>query len=149
MALKQKLKSTIDWLGIGEAVDKMRFYVQYLTHYKSITQSRLKLASVPLPEPFMIYETFKLDYNRYYESGREDAQAIYDEVRPFFDFNHKYILDWGCGPGRVIRHFPNLVPSAHFAGCDYNKDYVRWSKKHLSGIEFFQNQLLPPPAGGH
>jgi len=142
--LKQNVKSLIEFFGLGEAVDKSRFYIQYFLKKKHITAFKNAHPDVPFPSPFMIYETFRLDYQRYYTSGKEDAADIYDEVKPFIELEQKAILDWGCGPGRIIRHFPAIVPSAQFYASDYNEQYIQWCQQHLTAIQFKQNQLSPP-----
>jgi len=54
------------------------------------------------------------------------------------------ILDWGCGPGRTIRHFPQLIPNCQIYGTDYNPKYINWCKSNLKGIDFKLNGLKPP-----
>jgi ubiquinone/menaquinone biosynthesis C-methylase UbiE len=53
------------------------------------------------------------------------------------------ILDFGCGCGRVIRHFQHLQ-GPRLYGCDYNPALVEWCQKHLQFAEFTVNQLRPP-----
>lgn len=144
MSWKQRLKNIIEFFGLGQWTDRLRFYYQYLRNRKKINAFRKENTDIPLPEPFMIYETFKLDYQRYLDAGKEDARWIYEESGPFIDLKNKIVLDWGCGPGRIIRHFPAIEPTAKFFGCDYNKAYVNWNQKNLKGISFAENNLLPP-----
>ena len=50
------------------------------------------------------------------------------------------ILDFGCGCGRVARHWQNLAgPEIH--GCDYQGPLVRWCQKNLTFGRFEQNGL--------
>jgi len=142
--LKQSAKSLIKFFGLGQAVDKTRFYLQYIRQKDNIAAFKAAHPDVALPSPFMIYETFRLDYQRYYDSGKADAIAIYEEVKPYISLEGKAILDWGCGPGRIIRHFPSIIPSAQFYASDYNKEYVQWCHEHLKNITFKENQLSPP-----
>ena len=53
------------------------------------------------------------------------------------------VLDFGCGTGRVIRHFSSLKGPAFF-GCDYNPRVVAWDRANLTFAEFSQNSLSPP-----
>lgn len=100
---------------------------------------------LPLPPPYFIYETFRLDYRRYYESGREDADWIAAEARPFLALENMDVLDWGCGPGRVIRHMPAVLgKSNRYYGSDYNETYIRWCTENLTGVDFRRNDLMPP-----
>jgi SAM-dependent methyltransferase len=55
------------------------------------------------------------------------------------------ILDFGCGCGRVIRHFHSLK-RARLYGTDYNVKLIEWCKKNLPFAEFEVNRLSPPLA---
>ncbi len=61
------------------------------------------------------------------------------------------MLEWGCGPARIIRHLPGLLgPAWGVSGCDANRDTIRWCAAHLPGIGFDENGAAPPlpyPAG--
>ena len=53
------------------------------------------------------------------------------------------ILDFGCGCGRVARHWVGLRgPALH--GCDYNRQLVAWSRSNLDFMEVRENGLEPP-----
>ena len=54
------------------------------------------------------------------------------------------ILDWGCGPGSIVRHFPEILTEAHVYGTDYNEEYIRWCGENLNRINFSVNQIDPP-----
>lgn len=53
------------------------------------------------------------------------------------------ILDWGCGCGRIARHFlerniNNLV------GVDIDPINIKWSEANLPGCEFYRTDYNPP-----
>ena len=53
------------------------------------------------------------------------------------------ILDFGCGSGRVARHWAGLEgPRVH--GCDYNGELVSWCRQNLPFMEAVENELEPP-----
>jgi len=52
------------------------------------------------------------------------------------------ILDFGCGCGRVIRHFPRRTRAALY-GVDYNDKLIKWCANNLEGT-FVRNHLYPP-----
>jgi SAM-dependent methyltransferase len=53
------------------------------------------------------------------------------------------ILDFGCGCGRVARHWALLEgPEVH--GCDYNAELVGWCRANLPFMRAAQNSLEPP-----
>lgn len=53
------------------------------------------------------------------------------------------ILDFGCGSGRVARHWAGLDgPEVH--GCDYNRELVAWCGDNLPFLYATRNELEPP-----
>jgi len=121
-------------------------YVRLL--YKSGDEIRkFKSANpgVKLPPPYFIYETFNLDYASYYHGGRETAMWLADYFRKYKDLQGLNILDWGCGPGRIIRHLPEATEHvAKYFGTDYNKEYVNWCTKNIPEADFSINGMKPP-----
>ncbi len=81
------------------------------------------------------------------ESGRQQAEIISEAVErhgPGIDELER-MLDFGCGCGRVIRHWSGLGrPEIH--GSDYNRRLVRWCESNLPFAEFSSNELAPPLA---
>lgn len=143
--MKQQIKKIIRALGLSKVADDMRF--RYLLQKnKEHNNTFLELhKDEPFPPPYMIYETFRLDYKFYYEDGLETAEWIKQITSPFFDKKPDAILDWGCGPGRVIRHLPRIFGAdCEYFGTDYNEKYVTWCNQNLKGITFKKNELYPP-----
>jgi len=52
------------------------------------------------------------------------------------------ILDFGCGCGRVARHWRGLDVDLH--GCDVNRRMIDWCRRNLQFGNFDVNQLEPP-----
>ena len=53
------------------------------------------------------------------------------------------ILDFGCGCGRVLRHWHSLG-STRVCGVDYNAALIEWCRVNLPFAEVRTNQLSPP-----
>jgi SAM-dependent methyltransferase len=53
------------------------------------------------------------------------------------------LLDWGCGCGRVLRHWSNL-PDTDVYGCDINPRMVDWCRDNLAFAKVELNQVAPP-----
>jgi len=53
------------------------------------------------------------------------------------------ILDWGCGCGRVLRHWADL-DSTRVCGCDINPKMVDWCRDNLPFAEVAVTGLTPP-----
>ena len=81
-------------------------------------------------------------YVKLEQALREHAGKSYGEF--------SRVLDWGCGCGRLARHFaPGLKP--RLTGVDIDGDNVAWCRENLGFAEFAAVPLHPPtdlPAGG-
>jgi SAM-dependent methyltransferase len=53
------------------------------------------------------------------------------------------ILDFGCGCGRVARHWASLERT-EVHGCDYNPELVEWCGENLPFLRATVNRLEPP-----
>jgi SAM-dependent methyltransferase len=53
------------------------------------------------------------------------------------------ILDFGCGCGRIIRHF-HAVTHSQLHGTDYNREAIDWCRRKLRFAQFEVNELSPP-----
>jgi SAM-dependent methyltransferase len=53
------------------------------------------------------------------------------------------ILDFGCGCGRVARHWATL-DGPQVYGCDYNAELVAWCERELPFLRASRNDLEPP-----
>ena len=84
-------------------------------------------------------------YRSFFEGGRDGAAWIRDMVsRAGTDITAiGAMLDFGCGCGRVIRHWRGLErPQVH--GCDYNPYLAGWCADNLTFAKFAVNRLMPP-----
>ena len=53
------------------------------------------------------------------------------------------LLDWGCGCGRVLRHWHDL-PRTQVFGCDINPKMVQWCAANLRFARVDVTELAPP-----
>ena len=85
------------------------------------------------------------DARVFLESGRLHAELIRDLLREngrsVEDLDA--ILDWGCGCGRVLRHWSGLGRT-HVFGCDINPKMIQWSRDNLPFAEVAVTDLAPP-----
>ena len=80
MPLKTQLSDTLRRLGLLGAADHARFLVERV---RNRAKNRAFLAAQPhvaVPPPYFVYETFQLDYAKYYHGGREVAAWIRGHV---------------------------------------------------------------------
>ena len=78
------------------------------------------------------------------QSGRAGADSIREQLArhdvPIATI--RTVLDFGCGCGRVLRHWADLAADVH--GCDYNPVLVDWCRQQLTFARFETNALEPP-----
>lgn len=140
------LKRILGWLHLLPFADRARREYYQLRYYQANRRFRNTHSDVPLPDDAFLYETFKLNYAAYHFSGIQTAKwllSIYQECSATAPAS---ILDWGCGPARVVQHMPKLAPQAKVLGADYNAEMINWCKMHFSNIRFLTNDLTPPLA---
>jgi SAM-dependent methyltransferase len=147
LVLRKYIASFLRMLHLNKLADTVRFAWLYAKNYPSNRQYRRQHPQFAFPPPYYIYETYAMDYRAYAEDGRQTAAEIKALLEPhlMFDKAPLTIVDWGCGPGRIVRHWPQLIGEGNrVMGCDYNARYIDWCKKHIAGVTFCQNELLPP-----
>jgi SAM-dependent methyltransferase len=91
-------------------------------------------------------------------TGQEDSRAFWQSgLKTFQDYWGlicKYrdpksidrLLDWGCGPGRLIRTLIELTTIAEIHGCDIDSEAIQWSRNNIVKAEFNAIPAFPPTA---
>ena len=145
--MKQFLQKLFRKLGILEQADYIKFVFSYLSYFSKNRNFKKQNPNIKLPPHYMLFESFgKMDYNSYYDKGRESAVDILDLLKKYHSFENVNILEWGCGPARILRHIPQILSAEkpNIFGSDYNPETIEWNKQSFSNINFFKNELLPP-----
>lgn len=128
--------------GLRYFADWLRYYIQKYRNRKINRDFRKKKPDVKLPPDYLIYESFQINYHKYYTESFETAKWLTDHFKKHIDLKDKRILDWGCGPGRIIRHLPSVAGNGcEYYGTDYNKRSIDWCTENLKGIHFNLNTL--------
>ena len=112
---------------------------QQLTYRSKNIQWKNEHPSTALPPDTLLYETGKLDYATYFQSGQEAAAEINSLYTLFHPTPTLAILDWGCGVGRVTRHLPAYFPNANIVGADANPDCIQWLQNNIPEIQWIQS----------
>jgi SAM-dependent methyltransferase len=77
--------------------------------------------------------------------GRRQRAAILDVLPPGWSFRGKRVLDFGCGPGTLLRHFLDDAGGAEFHGCDIDEPSIAWLERNLSPpLRVFRSGSSPP-----
>src|SRR4051812_48317719 len=81
----------------------------------------------------------------YLESGRRICDAIVELLPAGWDWTGTKVLDFGCGAGRVLRHFVDIADGAELHGCDIHKPSIAWLRAHMSPpVHPVRNDERPP-----
>ncbi len=131
-------------LGLMHVLDKVKFQYQRIKNRKRNQQFKLKYPHVVLPPDYMLFESFKLDYEKYFVDSRDSVLWLVNTLVPHVQLSEKKVLDWGCGPARLTRHVPSLLPDCTIYGTDYNPETIQWCKKNIPSVHFSGNNLNPP-----
>jgi SAM-dependent methyltransferase len=95
---------------------------------------------VPLPPRRLVVKVAGTgDMEWFVRGGRLAAQAI-GELVPMREVGA--LLDFGCGCGRVMRHWHDL--DAERVGTDVHDDAIAWCNENLPFARFEVNALEPP-----
>ena len=139
---KTRLSNFIRKTGMLLLADRVRFYMEKRRNLKVNREFLKENPGIKLPPDYLIYESFQLNYRKYYTESRETAQWLATLLQKHVTLNHLRVLDWGCGPGRVIRHLPEVFGNENeFYGTDYNKKSIGWCSENLPEISFNHNSL--------
>ena len=146
--MKALLSRLLHNAGIMYSADNVRFHLHRLGYARENSKFRREHPGFALPPDYLLYESYGLRYTAYAEGGERAARWLLDVVRPWLlDRNASSspplsVLDWGCGPARMIRHLPALLPpGSQVYGTDYNRQSVDWCRRHLPNIRFNHNGL--------
>jgi SAM-dependent methyltransferase len=86
-------------------------------------------------------------YDFYLREGAAVRARIEALLPADWSWAGKRALDFGCGSGRVLRHFLDLDldPAPELWGCDIDPGSIEWLDEHLSPpLHPFGNDLMPP-----
>jgi len=140
--LKGNLSNLVRNLGLLHNADYARYFFQKLVNYRANQRFKLNFPDLALPPDYLIYESFQLHYQKYYFGGLDTASWLKSLLYKHLQINEVKILDWGCGPGRIIRHLPDLMGSHNqFYGTDVNANSIDWCTNYLPKIKFNNNNI--------
>lgn len=147
MSLKQQALQLLRRARLLETADAARF--RWLA--RDSDAARIAFArtfgDAPLPPDDLAYDAYgTLDWTFYWGFGKLIAEFLAPRFRTHAPAGGR-VLEWGCGPARIIRHLPALLgPEWQTSGSDANARTIRWCTEHLPGIQFVENGTEPPLA---
>jgi ubiquinone/menaquinone biosynthesis C-methylase UbiE len=142
---KSQISRLLRITGLIFFSDRLHFIYQLLKNRKGNHEFQKENPGFILPPNYILYEAYQMDHTKYYQDGLNTAQWLSGHISQFKEMNNIKILDWGCGPARVLRHLPAILnESCSLFGTDYNKSTINWCRNNLNKINFSANELLPP-----
>lgn len=110
---------------------------------------RATIGNEPMPPTSLMIDPYgAASYQGYWDSGKESAGLIARITEREFPSAERAprVLDWGCGPARVVRHLRRqpVFAKAQLAACDCNRQAVFWARRHIQSIAFETSGMLPP-----
>ena len=102
--------------------------------------------ALPLPPPWLIDPiSNRLAVRFFFERGRRQALGVIETVRAAGadPAAFRRVLDFGCGPGRLLQHMRRL-PSVEIYATDRDARAVQRVQRHLRFARSTENGTLPP-----
>ena len=96
-------------LGLMQLTDRLNFLYQKYKNRSSNKIFKEKNPDVILPPDYMIYESFQMNYDNYYNDSVNTAKWLISYFEKHIELKNINILEWGCGPARIIRHLPKSI----------------------------------------
>ena len=81
----------------------------------------------------------------YLAQGLSLRRALEKSLPVDWVWEGKRVLDFGCGAGRVLRHFQTESTVTEFWGCDIDAPSIDWCRRTLTPPMTFRNNLEVPP----
>ena len=128
--------------GLLYSLDKVRFQLEKRNNKKANYEFMKANPSIKLPPDYLMYESFQMNYDKYYTESIDTTNWLVSHFRRHVNLQNAAILDWGCGPGRIIRHLPDILGNGcSYFGTDYNPNSIDWCSENLRHIAFNHNGL--------
>lgn len=143
----QQIQRTLRDTGLLLSVEKIRYVVSLVKCYWKNCKFTTKYPDFSLPPKYLAYDAYSApDWEFYKKSGEETAAFLVGVIKRYLAGSQSVrVLEWGCGPARVIRHLRPLLGSVDdIIGSDYNPESISWCKNNISGVTFLENKLQPP-----
>src|SRR5207253_3017983 len=148
--LTRSMRDGISRLGLGSAAFWLYGKAAQVNPRSMVANARYRREGAPdgLPIPpsdLIFLVAGSADISWFLKAGARAANTITDALkRQSIGVNGLgAILDFGCGCGRVLRHWHGLHQTK-VCGADYNPRLIEWCQSNLPFGQFTINRLAPP-----
>ncbi len=139
---RRNISKLLRTFGLLQFTDYLRFFIEKFRNRSDNNEFKKKYPNVKLPPDYLIYESFQINYKKYYLDSIETAKWLANHFKRHIEIKNVKILDWGCGPARIIRHLPKIIGNdSEYHGTDYNEKTINWCSQNLKGISFNHNTI--------
>ncbi len=145
---KRAVEKTLRVVGLERV---LYHWVYHRDHHRSRRDNAHFFATHHLPcipPPRLRFDVIgATDARAYNALGQEDARHVRRELSRWFPGQERIcVLEWGCGPGRILSHLRLTDPAQRLElhGSDYYAPSIHWARRNLPGIAFAQNRIDPP-----
>jgi SAM-dependent methyltransferase len=151
-AVRRSLRDQVSSFGLAGPAARVYRVITSSDPRVAFANARYRRNGAPdgLPVPpadllFLVAGTTSIAW--FLEGGARAAGTIREamERRGVAMDDLEAILDFGCGCGRVLRHW-NALHRARMFGTDYSPKLIEWCRQHLPFVDVSVNRLAPPLA---
>ncbi len=145
--LRQRTVALLRKLGLLPAVDELRLWLTLMKNRKADKEFAALFPAEVFPPTRMTAGTVgRGGYRGYYEDGKHSVQVLLELMSGQVDLKGARILEWGCGPARLVRHLARLGKDSGIEvfATDYDRATIEWCKSAIPGVNFATNDLQPP-----
>jgi SAM-dependent methyltransferase len=134
-------------LGLLPAADELRLWLTVLRNRKRDKAfAALFPAEVFPPARITTGTVGGRGYESYYEDGERSVKILWELMAGHIELNGARVLEWGCGPARLVRHLARLGKDSGMEvfATDYDRATIDWCQSAIPGVTFARNGLEPP-----
>ncbi len=143
-AFKPRIKKILEKTVGSSLIKKIHFRFERNVHFFKNNRYKKRNPDLAIPSDEWLFETFQLDYQKYFEDGDLAAKEILNWTTDLLPKEMPTILDWGCGTGRVIQNLHHHHPYLLLYGADINADMINWNHQNIKGVHFSHITINPP-----
>jgi SAM-dependent methyltransferase len=145
--MKREIRNWLRSTGLLAVSDRLVLPTRRIATRGRNRRFRLANPDYAYPPEDLAFDAYgHLDIAGYHRSGVTHARLYAQLIRDCFPPGPLSILDWGCGPARIIRHMRQCLEGypLTLTGSDWNPRSIAWSGAQFPGIDFVANGFLPP-----
>ncbi len=128
------------------SIENIEFWI-WLVWHGAGEDPGLAAAELPFPPAELLERVagWGCSHETFRRGGIVDWRRVVTTLRDAgFAFEQGHVLEFGCGCGRILRHFTRFAHACRFTGVDIDADAIAWSRGNLGFAEFHTIAALPP-----